>query len=123
MRRTLAVLATFALALVVTACGDDGGDSADPACQPVTSSFEVGAQDKLRFDADSYEADAGCIEVTYLNEGNVPHTLLVKDHKGFKLSVGRSDTGTIELPAGTYELYCDIAGHESAGMKAELTVS
>lgn len=123
MRRTLAVLATFALALVVTACGDDGDDSSVSSCQPVTSSFEVGAQDKLRFDADSYEADAGCIEVTYVNEGNVPHTLLVKDHKGFKLSVGKSDTGTIELPAGTYELYCDIAGHESAGMKAELTVS
>ena len=36
----------------------------------------MGANDSLKFDADSYEADAGCIEVTYTNEGSTAHTLL-----------------------------------------------
>jgi len=108
----------------LTACGDsddgDGGDSA--ACSPIGSSVTVGALDKLEFDADSYSAEAGCVEFTYRNEGNLAHTLLIKGEDGFKLSVGDTDEGAIELDAGSYTLYCDIAGHEAAGMVADLTV-
>ena len=42
---------------------------------------------------------------------------------GFKLSVGDEATGTVELTPGTYTLFCDLPGHESAGMKATLTVT
>ena len=121
MRRTLLALATAAaLGLTVTACGGD--DDGASGCSPADSELTVGATDELRFDADSYDADAGCIEVTYENEGEVSHTLLIKGKSGFKLAVGDTDTGTVELPAGGYELYCDVAGHEAAGMKADLTV-
>jgi plastocyanin len=125
MRRTLLGLAGAAtLVITLTACGDSGDDSADPAgCTTSDASVTVAAQDALTFDADSYEADAGCVEITYTNEGSVAHTLLIKGKSGFKLSVGDTDTGTIELTAGDYVLYCDIAGHEAAGMKADLTVS
>lgn len=130
MRRNLLCLAgAAALAVTLTACGDSGdsGDAGDEgasgACSPAVSSITVGAQDSLKFDADSYEADAGCVELTYANEGSVAHTLLIKDVGDFKLSVGDTDAGTVELEPGTYTLYCDIAGHEAAGMTAELTVS
>jgi uncharacterized cupredoxin-like copper-binding protein len=63
------------------------------------------------------------VEFTYENQGSVAHTLLIKGKSGFKLSVGDTDTGTIELEAGGYTLFCDVAGHEAAGMKADLTVS
>ena len=63
----------------------------------------------------------GCVEVTYTNEGSIAHTLLIKGESDFKLAVGDTDTGTVELPAGSYELYCDIAGHEAAGMEADLS--
>jgi len=125
MRRTSISLAgAAALALILGACGDsdDGGQAAD-GCNPADSSITVEAQDKLSFDADSYEADAGCVEFTYVNAGSIAHTLLVKGQSGFKLSVGDEDSGSITLDPGTYTLYCDIAGHESAGMHAELTVS
>jgi plastocyanin len=123
MRRPLRSLAAAAtLAAVVAACGGSDGDSAS-GCTPIASKLTVGAQDDLKFDAESYEADAGCLEVTYRNDGDLPHTLLVREQSGFKLSVGDTDTGTIDLPEGTYELFCDIAGHEAAGMKAGLTVS
>lgn len=126
MRRTLFSLAgAAALALTLTACGDsdDGGSNDTASCTTPDSSVTVGAQDALKFDADSYEADAGCVEITYTNEGSVAHTLLIKGESGFKLSVGDTDTGTIELAAGDYTVFCDIAGHEAAGMKADLTVS
>lgn len=115
-----------ALVTLLAGCGgtdDDGGGSAAGSCDTSSSSITVEALDKLKFDADSYDAKAGCIEVTYRNGGTIPHTLLVKDHKGFKLSVGDEDTGTIDLEAGTYTLYCDVAGHQTAGMEATLTVS
>ncbi len=124
-RRTLLCIAgAVALAAPLSACGDtDDGAAADDGCSPVDSTLAVTAFDKLQFDADAYEAGAGCIEVTYTNDGSLAHTLLVKGQAGFKLSVGDTDSDTITLAAGTYTLYCDVAGHESAGMHAELTVS
>lgn len=126
-RRIIHLTGAIALATALTACGDSGdsGDSGSAAgdCTPPAASLTVGAQDKLMFDESSYQADAGCVELNYVNEGSVAHTLLIKGKSGFKLSVGTADSGSIELEPGTYRLYCDIAGHESAGMHAELTVS
>jgi plastocyanin len=121
MRRTLLSLAAAAaLGTTLVACG--GSDDGASDCTPGPK-VTVRAEDDLTFDADSYDSEAGCIEVTYENEGSVAHTLLIKGKSGFKLSIGNTDTGTVELTAGTYELFCDIAGHEAAGMKADLTVS
>ena len=123
MRRPLLPLAAAAaLATALTACGGDDGGSAS-SCTPPDSEVTVHALDSLKFDSDAYDGEAGCIELTYVNDGSVAHTLLVKDKSGFKLSVGKTDTGTVELPAGSYELFCDVAGHEAAGMKADLEVS
>ncbi len=120
MRRTLLPLAAIALGASVVGCG--GSEDEASGCTP-DSKLTVGAEDELKFDADSYETGAGCVEITYENNGGQPHTLLIRDESGFKLTVGDTDKGTIDLPAGSYEIYCDIAGHESAGMVAELTVS
>ena len=121
MRRTLLPLAAaLAVGTLLTACG--GSDDDASGCSPTESELEVGAKDSLTFDRDSYEADAGCIEVTYTNEGSLNHNLLIDGKSGFKLSVGDVDTGTVDLPAGNYELYCDVAGHR-ATMNADLTVS
>ena len=128
MRRSLLSLTgAAALALALSACGDSddsGGDGGDATgCTTPDSSVTVSAQDALKFDAEAYEAEAGCVEFTYTNEGSVAHTLLIKGKSGFKLSVGDTDTGSIELTPGDYTLFCDIAGHEAAGMEATLTVS
>lgn len=110
----------MAVGLSIAACG--GSDDDASGCTPVDADLAVGAQDTLEFDMDSYDTDAGCVEVTYTNEGSTAHTLLVEGVSGFKLSVGDVDTGTVELPAGSYELYCDVAGHR-ATMTADLSVS
>src|SRR5688572_9126861 len=76
MRRTLLSLATAAaLGTTLVACG--GSDDAASSCTPGPK-VTVGAEDDLTFDADSYETEAGCIEVTYENGGSVAHTLLIK---------------------------------------------
>ena len=109
MRRPLLTLAALATAAAgLAACGGtDGGAS---GCTPGPT-LTVLAEDALKF------------EVTYQNQGSIAHTLLIKNVKGFKLSVGRTDKGTVQLEPGSYTLYCDVAGHESAGMVADLTVT
>ena len=104
----------------LAACGGDDGDAA-PDCEP-TASLTVGADDDLDFDAESYEVEAGCIEVTYRNDGNIAHTLVIDDVDGFKLEVGDVDRGAVDLEAGTYRMFCDLPAHEAAGMEAELAV-
>ena len=121
MRRTLLpVAAAVVLVLSVAACGGD--DDAASGCTPVGAKLAVGAKDALKFDKTSYDTDNGCVEVTYTNEGAQAHNLLIDGVPDFKLTIGDSDTGTIELARGSYTLYCDLAGHRAAGMEADLTV-
>jgi plastocyanin len=138
MRRTphLLLAGALALALPLAACG--GGDDDDTTTTTAASSTDDGAapgaggeltvhaQDQLKFDRDSYEVDAGEVAITYVNDGSIEHTLLIRDTDFGKLSIsgsGATAEGTIELEPGTYEMYCDIAGHEAAGMVADLVVS
>lgn len=114
------MVTALGLTLSVTACG--GSDDDNSGCTPVDAELAVGAEDSLEFDVDTFETDAGCVEFTYTNNGSTAHTLLIDGKSGFKLSIGDVDTGTVDLPAGNYELYCDVAGHR-ATMTADLSVS
>jgi len=123
MRRTFLPLAgVAALSVTLIGCGSDDDASGSRACDPM-STVEVVGNDSLQFTEDAYEGGSPCVEFVYRNDGSIAHSLLVRGESGFKLSIGREDRGTIELSAGSYEIYCDIAGHESAGMVAPLEVS
>jgi len=121
MRRPLLTIATAA-AIGTTLVGCGGSDDVAGGCSPGPT-VEVGGTDALKFDADSYDSTKGCVEFVFVNEGSTPHTLLIKNVKDFKLSIGNEDKGAVDLEPGAYTMFCDIAGHEEAGMIAELTVS
>lgn len=130
--RALAVI----LLLVAAGCGDDDSASDAPARpgDPAPSSdgprdepdgLEIIALD-IDFDEDAYETDAGEVDVRYVNEGNIYHTLVIEDVGGFELAVrstGDVDDGSVDLSTGEYVLYCDVPGHRQAGMVADLTVT
>jgi plastocyanin len=122
--RLFRTIAGAALLLVpFAACG---GGSSTSNSSATGADVTVHAQDSLKFDKSDYSAKTGDVKIAYVDDGSLTHTLLIKDKNGFKLQVsGRGDTktGTVNLPAGSYTLYCDIPGHEQAGMKATLTVS
>ena len=122
-------------ALLLAACGDDssddgvalGGASPDPGPGAGTS-LTVEAHD-IDFDRDAYRVAAGPVDVEYVQEGALPHSLLIESSDGgdvdsFELEVGEvdADSGTVDLPAGDYVIYCDVPGHRDAGMEAELHV-
>ena len=125
-----AALATAAaLSLLVGACGGSGGESVSEATTGAID-LTVKALDpggKYAYDLKDYTAKAGTVNVALVNEGKENHNLLVEgiDKGKFKLSVtpGETKTGAVTLAARTYTIYCDIAGHRSAGMEAKLVVS
>ena len=114
-------------AALLAACGDDDDDDSggQPSPPGGTVDVVVDAYDDLRFDEDAYTVSGGEVTFEYVNEGNLVHTLVIEDVDDFKLQVnssGDTDTGSVALEAGAYELYCDVSGHRSGGMEAVLTV-
>ena len=122
MRLFRTIAATALVAVPFAACG--GGSSTGGSVSG--ADITVHAQDALKFDKSDYTAKAGDLTIGYVNDGNLTHTLLIKNKDGFKLQVtsrGDSKSGKVNLSAGSYELFCDVPGHEGAGMKATLNVS
>lgn len=127
-RRNAMVALIAAGALVLGACG---GDDTAAAPDEVGDNGAGGGKltviaEDISFPADTYQAEAGTIDVVYENEGSIEHTLLIEDVDDFKLRVtsnGDVHEDTVELDAGTYAIYCDVAGHREAGMEATLEVS
>jgi uncharacterized cupredoxin-like copper-binding protein len=138
MRTTALIAGALLTAAALTAgCGDtdDTPSSSDTTEAAVTDGttgdsaagevVEVVAED-ITFPDDSFEAAAGTVTIRYVNEGAIPHSLVIEDVDGFKLEVaanGDEDEGTADLEAGTYVLFCDVPGHRDAGMEATLEVS
>lgn len=127
MRATTAKILAGVVAggLALAACGgDDGtGASTPPAADDAT--LVVTGLDALDFDADAYGAPAGTIEIEYRLVGVIEHSLVVEgreDDLRLVASSGGTDRGSIDLEAGDYVIYCDIAGHREAGMEATLAV-
>ena len=123
MRRAV-MTGVLSTAIVLAGCGgdDDAGTPAAGGVQAADGTLEVVAED-IDFGADTYEATAGALSVRYRNDGSIKHTLVIEEVDGFKLEVdgnGDEDQGTVDLAAGTYTLYCDVAGHRAAGMEATL---
>lgn len=124
MRRNLVTGAVLATIVLAGCGGDDPGGSAAAGTGGGGAAVDVWAED-IRFGEERYAASAGAVEVRLHNDGSIVHTLVVEDVDGFKLEVaghGDDDRGTVDLEAGDYTIYCDVAGHREAGMEATLEV-
>jgi plastocyanin len=125
-RRFLLISASAALAFGLGACGPDDTPAGPTAAgdEGGNAGVTVVATD-ISLSQATFPASAGPVHITYRNDGNIEHTLLVEGVDGFKLDVpgrGDVDQGTVTLAPGTYTIYCDVAGHRQAGMHAKLVV-
>jgi plastocyanin len=128
-RKVIGALAPATVAALLVACGDDSSDASDDTRNGADLTVE--AHD-IEFDRDAYRITAGPVAIEYVQEGALPHTLVIEapdggDVDGFGLEVGEggdvdADSGTVDLPAGDYVIYCDVPGHRDAGMEADLQV-
>jgi uncharacterized cupredoxin-like copper-binding protein len=131
LQRWTAVVLVAAAGFLTGACGggsDDEGSTADTKASgsetPAGPSIEVSGKE-FSFTPNALTLKAGQPQKIVLkNTGTIEHDLTVSD-AGFKLAVQAAKSGdktlTIDKP-GTYKFICTVAGHESAGMKGEITV-
>lgn len=133
-RRTAAALIAAA-GLVIGACGGaDGSENNDPGGYGSTEAGGTEAPAGQHIEVVGKEfsytprlltLQAGLPTTIVLNNtGSIEHDITV-DKADFKLTVNAGQEGKKALTmadAGTYEFYCSIPGHESAGMKGELKV-
>lgn len=74
-------------------------------------------------------AVTGEVALAVTNAGPTIHDLTIRDSSGkvlgetADLTAGASETLTVDIPAGTYVIFCALPGHESLGIKGTLTVT
>jgi len=117
--------ATALAAALLGACGGGGGSADDPESDPARPPDIQVLAKEYRFDPADLTIDAGRPSVVAVeNIGSIPHDLTVRK-ADFKITVAKGRTGrktlTVAKP-GTYEIYCSLPGHKSAGMDGQLTV-
>jgi plastocyanin len=101
----------------------DDGVAAVPALGPARATVPVVANSNITFDASQYTAPAGVVRFEY--SGAPGHTLAIQDPRfaNFELKTsGGPGSGKVDLPPGTYTLFCTIGTH-AATMHATLTVT
>ena len=124
--RSVLTISAVALGVLVASCG--GGGSSSPAVTFAPGTVIVNAVPSLRFESTQYgPVAAGNITFGYVNQDTVRHTLIIaKDDVkvgNLKLVIGKkgsTDTASITLEAGSYQLICDVPGH--GNMKATFIV-
>ncbi|MEX2557765.1 MAG: multicopper oxidase domain-containing protein [Actinomycetota bacterium] len=114
------VVALSVLTLLIASCSGTDGRAGEPSIVHVSlGDFTITAIG---------EAKAGPVRLHVQNDGKVPHAMAI-DVAGRTYStreLGTSSYDTIDirsLRAGTYTLWCTIAGHRGAGMESTLTVT
>jgi plastocyanin len=114
--------------------GKDEGALAQ-AGQPKTSSkpalakagkLTIPAVDGTAFEFTKAEAEAGQLTFEMPNKSPLPHNIAIKgggaSGAGKVIGQGQTSTFSVNLKPGTYTYYCQVPGHEAAGMKGTLTV-
>jgi len=100
------------------------GSATAAATQPPGPALSLDLED-IKFSTDTLEAPANTPVVIHIkNLGATTHNFSID---ALKINTGDVQPGasvdvTINAPAGAYTYYCDIPGHEAAGMKGTLTV-
>ena len=137
--RPLALLLVLAaLSLIAAGCGDDDDDDSGSSDETTeeTATEEEGAtgedggegasavsMTEFSFDpADLTVSQGDSLEVT--NDGAIPHNYTVdgEDRATADLESGQTETVTVDLEPGEYEVICTIGDHADQGMTGTLTV-
>lgn len=138
------LVTTIALVVALAACGGSAATSAPVPSDSVAGSSAPVATPSVAapsastataitvkdFTLDPKDVRVqGSVNVAVTNAGPTIHNIAIRDAAGAvvgttkDLKTGESETITPPLAAGTYDLFCSLAGHESLGIKGTLTVS
>jgi plastocyanin len=116
------------LAFLSAACGGGDGDreEAAPSESPLQTITITETDFALAPDMVAVE-EPGTYAFEVVNEGETHHALEVEgegiEEETETLAPGERATLTVELDAGTYELYCPVGDHADRGMTGKLEVA
>lgn len=126
IRRYAAVMALGAIGVgALAGCGGDTGESSDGGGKSSESAVKVEMKE-YQFIPPALTATAGApITVEATNKGTMEHDFTIEGHEDAKIAVptpGATVSGTYNLAAGTYNVFCSVPGHKESGMVGTLTV-
>ncbi|MGE0856899.1 MAG: cupredoxin domain-containing protein [Hyphomicrobiaceae bacterium] len=110
----------------------EASPQASPSASPTAGAneVEIGCYD-IYFDPKEVTIKADSeITIKLPNHGTIQHTFVLNDHKNDNLPFepikvvidpGATEETTLKAPAGKYYFWCDIPGHEAAGMWGYIT--
>jgi uncharacterized cupredoxin-like copper-binding protein len=125
---TMRTLFTILLLIGISACAASAESDAPTSSAAPADTVNVSLADFMIQPSD-IEVTGPTVTIAVTNDGPTPHNLTVRDEDGDvlmgtpDLSAGDSDTLSGQLEPGTYTIFCALAGHESLGMSATLTVT
>jgi uncharacterized cupredoxin-like copper-binding protein len=125
---TMRTLFTILLLIGLAACSTFTASDAPTESGTSAETLNVNLADFMIQPSD-VEVAGATVTIAVTNDGPTPHNLTVRNEDGDvlmgtpDLSAGDSDTISGQLEPGTYTLFCALAGHESLGMSATLTVT
>lgn len=104
--------------------------AATPAAGQSANAVTIGLYD-IYFQPNSITIPANTpVTVTLTNNGAAQHNFSLTTHgnpnlasnlaQSVDLAAGQSQSITLNLPAGTYYFFCDVPGHEAAGMRGSI---
>ncbi len=105
-----------------TAAAD--ADSGEATAEPAAGGQEVTiVGHDIYFDPADVTIKAGKVTFDLPNEGAAMHNFAI-DELGISVDMPPGTTQTVDadIPAGTYQYYCNVPGHKDAGMVGTLVV-
>ena len=72
---------------------------------------------------------AGAYKFIAVNKGSFSHNIVINGPGASQVKTpdliapGESESVTVTLQAGTYDIYCGVPGHKAQGMDVKITVS
>lgn len=117
----MAMTMTFAAVGLVAGCSGGSGS------QGAASSIDI-TTTEFKFTPDQISAKAGNVTFRVTNGGQAEHNFVVEDTSGKKIKAievilpGKTETLSLDLASGDYNLACTLPGHKEGGMLIPLKV-
>jgi uncharacterized cupredoxin-like copper-binding protein len=133
--RVFAVAGVLALG---TACGSGSSPGSSNPPPATTGAASSAAAVKVTVDETEFKItlsqttfSPGTYQFAVTDSGKFPHNFIingpgvnnVKIPSGNPLSSGQSDSGTVTLQKGSYEIYCGVPTHKDKGMDMTIQVA
>lgn len=116
-------LAALAVAIPVAGAQSDAARQRESGNVVRLTALKAG----LAFDKKTVTAKADKVTIVFTNLSPLPHNVVLeqgeKSFGGTKTITTGKTTAVLTLKKGVYHFYCNVPGHEDAGMSGKLIVS